>query len=797
ASAVVGASTTVPLTITRTNFTGDVAIAVTGLPTGVTATLNPASPLGAAVNATTLTLSAGATAVAGTSNITITASGTGVTAQTQSVALTVTAAATPGFTLSAAPATVTATAGAGGTSTVTLARTGGFTSDVALTVTGAPAGVTATLAPTTMTGAIATSTLTLASTAATIPGTYNLVVRGNSAGQAERTTTVAFTVNAAPGITIGLTPAAISVVTGTTGTSNIALTRAGGFTGDVTLAATGLPAGTTITFAPTSFTGAGSTSAATFTVGAATAPGTYNVVITGTGTGGSLVSSQTLALTVTAAQGITVAATNATAAQGATATSNITLTRAGGFAGAVTLAVSGLPVGVTPTFNPQSVTGTTSTLSLAIGATVVPNTYTGTITASGTGVTNATTTFTLTVTTAGTGGGNIAFRYCDVSDIPSFFAYRNGTSGAWLPVTISGNNTFTVNLTGGPAQIVTATPNSSGGADVSVLLLAASEAAGFANQACLSNPASKTVTGTVAGLAAGQQAVISLGGGGVTVNANGPFTITNANASASDLIAVRQSVNASTFITTVDRVIVRRNVNPVAGGSIGATLDFGSAEAVLPASAAYTVAGVATGEQVIVSNTFQTTNGGTSAFPSSASLFGAFSNPVTVFGVPSSLTQAGDFNGISVLAFGETGAQTTFRSIVQYNRDIAARTISLGANLTAPTFATLATTPYARIRATGSFPAEYPDFLTVGYSQNNGQRDWTIFATRAYLGAASSYELEIPDLSGVAGFQNAWGLVAGVLTDYTFAAYSGFQGLTSITEGSTVKFAGRTGQITP
>jgi hypothetical protein len=567
-----------------------------------------------------------------------------------------------------------------------------------------------------------------------------------------------------------------------------------------------------VAFNPASVTGTNTTSGLTVTAGANVAPGTYNLTIRGTGPApGNLSGTAPLAVTVTAAQGITATATNASAAPGATATSNVTLTRLGGYTGAVGLTVAGLPAGVTATFNPQSVTGTTSVLSLAVGAGVAAGTYTGTITAAGTGVTSATTTFTLQVT-GGTGGNTVAaFRFCDQTALPTFLAFRNGTTGAWTPVTVGANNTYNVTFTGNTGGVAYAVPNGNGGADVTVQYYTAAEFPTVANQECLSNPATKSVTGTVAGLGAGQTATISVGGGigflsgllggfggsapgSVTVSANGAFTITDANAAATDLVAIRTTTNATTGQQTIDRVIVRRNVNPAAGGSVGPVLDFSAAEAVAPATAAYTIAGTSAGETLIATNGFQTANGGSASFTTLSALLGA-TNPVTVLGVPASLTQAGDFNSAIVFAFADNGAFSTTRGVFQFNRDIAARTITLGAAAAAPTFSTLATAPYLRLRAAGTWQADYPDAVFINYSQTN--RDWTIIGSRGYLGAGNSYELDIPDLSGLAGFNNAWGLVAGQPTEYNLTLYSGFQALAAITEGATVRFAGRDGTINP
>ncbi len=801
ATIVQSATTTIPVTVTRTNgFTGPIDVAVTGLPAGITA-----GPLSIADGATTgtLTLTASAAAVASATpvNITLTASGTGVTAQTATVALTVNAAATPGFTLTAAPAALSATAGQGGTSTVTLARTGGFAGNIALTVEGAPAGVTATLNPTSLTGTATTSTLTLASTGATVPGTYNLTVRGTSAGQTDRTAVVAFTVNAAPGITVALAPAALSVVQGANATSTITLARVGGLTGDIALTATGLPTGATIAFAPATVTGTTTTSVATLTAGAATPAGTYNVVITGTGTGG-VVGTQTLAFTVTSAQGITVAATNASAAQGATGTSTLTLTRTGGFAGAATFAVTGLPNGVTTSFAPNGTTGNTSTLTITVPNTVPTGTYTGTITTTASGVTVPNATFTLTVTTPPI-GGTVGYRFCAQNVLPVFFAYRNGTSGTWQPVSAGANNTYTFTFTGNTGAVAFGQPNAAGGVDMTVLYLTAAEVTTYANNACVSNPATRSVTGTVAGLTStttpqvtSQSALVNAGTGtAASVTANGNFTIANATDGTVDVVAVRSTQTlGQTGVTIVpDRVIVRRAQNTATG--LGAVYDFGSAEAVVPASATYTVNNVG-GDVLTVTNAFTTTNGGSGSF---SAPFAVSGNTATVYGVPSSLTASGDFQRTLVSAINTSGAVSGIRTVFQFNRDIAARTVTLGDPLLAPAFTPSVLQPYLRIRVQGNWQSEYGDLVSTVFSQGGGStaiRSWTILASRGYLGASlNTFDFEIPDLTGVAGFNNSWGLVSGTPTSYVVSAYNGFQGISTATEGSAFKVAARAGTL--
>ena len=791
ATAAQGASATVPITIVRGGgYTDAVALTAEGLPTGVTAAFAPAS-LGTGITASTLTLTVASTATAATTAITVRATGTGVAAQTATVSLTVTAANTPDYSLTAAPASLSILPGATGTSAVTITRSGGFAGNVTLALEGAPAGVSGVFAPNPATAG--TSTLTITTTTAAVAGTYNLTIRGTATGQADRTTAVSLTVSPTPGITLAVGSATATAAVGASTTSTITIARLGGFAGDVALTVDTPPAGIAAVFAPATITAGSTTSSLSISVGNAVAAGTYTLTVRATGTGVTA-QTATITLTVTAAQGYSMTATAVTAAQGATGTSTVTLVRTGGFAGAVNLTVSGLPAGVTPNFTPTPVTGTTSSLSLAVGSGVAAGTYSGTITGTVAGVANVTTTVALTVTTSGGGGGGaISYRFCD--QVPTFFAFRNGSSGSWTAVQVGANNTFSFSISQGTGQIAYATANGSGGVDVQVQYLAASEFPAYAGNVCAANPATKTVTGTVAGLAAGNSATISLGSGTASPSANGAFTINKALDGTADLVATRLAINLTTFTFGIDKLIVRRGINPPAGGSIGPVIDFNASEAVAPASAVYTIAN-GNGENLTGLSIFSTANGGSASFVSFAQ---GLTTSVTLSGVPSTLTQAGDLHAAVVFASVTAGTTTTTRAIYQYNKDLAARTLSLGAAITAPTITTSGTSPYARIRSQGPWQADYPDAVTVGYAQGTGStRTWTVTASRAYFGNGSAtYDVDLPDLSGVSGFNNAWGLTAGVSTTYSFNIYGGFRGLTAITEGTSIKFGGRTATISP
>jgi len=90
---------------------------------------------------------------------------------------------------------------------------------------------------------------------------------------------------------------------------------------------------------------------------------------------------------------------------GATGTASVTITRTN-FIGAVTLSLGNAPAGVTGSFDPAAPTGTSSTLTLSVGATVTPGVKN--LTVDGTASTgNRSTPLALTLNLAG-GGGNAA-----------------------------------------------------------------------------------------------------------------------------------------------------------------------------------------------------------------------------------------------------------------------------------------------------------------------------------------------------------------------------------------------------
>ena len=294
------------------------------------------------------------------------------------------------FTLSASPSTLSVAEGGNGTSTITVIPGQGFTGTVSLAASGLPTGVTASFNPSSTT---TTSTLTLTASASATLGAATVTITGTS-GTHTATTTISLAIVTASTFTLSANPVSVTLNPGLAGhTSTITVTDVGGFTGAVSLTASGLPAGVTASFNPTSTT---TTSTLTLTASGSAAAGTTAITITGTS--GALTATTTVNVTVTPPPSFTLTAapTTLTVTPGASgATSTITVITANGFASSVSLAASGLPSGVTASFNPASTT-TTSTLTLTANLTATPGPATVTITGTS-GLLSASTTVSLNV----------------------------------------------------------------------------------------------------------------------------------------------------------------------------------------------------------------------------------------------------------------------------------------------------------------------------------------------------------------------------------------------------------------
>jgi hypothetical protein len=561
--------------------------------------------------------------------------------------------------------------------------------------------------------------------------------------------------------TMSASPAALSIQAGQSGTAVVTLARTN-FTGAIDIAATA-PSGLTVTV--TGSPVSGTSASVQVSVAAATAVGNYTVVLSGTGTGVTQ-QSINLVVTVTAAPGgmtLAVAPTPISVAQGQTS-ANVTATiaRTGSFAGAASITVSGLPSGVTATPSTFTIaagaTTGTFTLSAATGATVATSGYA--VTASASGITAASASPQVTVTAAVTA---LSFRFCDNFSIV-WFAVQDG-NGAWTRVLPTGNAfNFTLNsAVGGVAYRYLV--NSSGGTEIRFSSRA--ELVSAATPDCSFQTGTKTLNGSVAGFTAGTHAVdIRMGGGTASPAAPGSFTVTGVRDGAQDLLATRTAVAT----LAPDRLILRRGLNQASGSAL-APLDFGSAEALAPATATFTIGNIGSDSVFTFLNGFVSTDGTNlgAYFTFTPSL----GNTRTMYGLAAAQQQVNDLNFARVITSTSSATYNanTRRDAFAYFRGFGDRTVTLGDYLSPPTVTAISGGVNARVRATGVLNAPYTGGVSLLLFPAGAAGSVYVSATSAYLGG-STYDISIPDFSAVPGWLASYGLTSGVQVGWSITGAS-------------------------
>ncbi len=171
-------------------FSSPVSLTVTGLPPGVTASLNPPAPVPPpnGIGTSVLTLTAASNAPTGTFTIRINAVNNDNPAVPLSASCDFTLEiqlAPVDFQVGVAPPLVVVEAGKSGDTVATVSSQGLFNSPVNLSLSGLPANTSASFAPTQVTppaGGNANSVLTISTQTNAVAGDYPLLVTGTSAG---------------------------------------------------------------------------------------------------------------------------------------------------------------------------------------------------------------------------------------------------------------------------------------------------------------------------------------------------------------------------------------------------------------------------------------------------------------------------------------------------------------------------------------------------------------------------------------------------------------------------------------
>jgi hypothetical protein len=279
------------------------------------------------------------------------------------------------FTMSVQPGSVTVTQGSSSTpAMIAVSPLHSFNGSVSVSISGLPSGVTTSPAvPFTITAGASQSVTFSAANSATL-GPVNLTFSGAS-GNLSHTAGATMSVNPATDFGINIEPGQLSVTQGAVSTpAAVSVTPLNSFSGTVSIDIKGLPAGVATSQALPLQVSAGSKQQITFTAANSVAPGTMNVVFQGSS--GSLSHNASAALQIQAASipdfrlGLD---NNAVALKPGTSQAvKLSVAAMNQFADSVTVAISGLPKGVTVSpASPFSVAANASkavTFSAAVGA---------------------------------------------------------------------------------------------------------------------------------------------------------------------------------------------------------------------------------------------------------------------------------------------------------------------------------------------------------------------------------------------------------------------------------------------
>lgn len=713
---------------------------------------------------------------------------------------------TPGsISVAIAPTSASVTQGQTASATVTVTRAGSFAGTVELTIEGAPAGLTATFSSATVAAGVTTSTVSLQAAATLAPATYPLTIRAKGAGVTDATTTLGMTVAAAPppppSGSITLTRSgAVTLLPGQSGTATVTLARAGGFTGDVTLSVEGLQVGVTATVSPATLTANSTTATVTITTTAAAEVGTSGVTIRGKGAG---IQDATVLvpLTVNAPPpgGFSLSSSPSTLSivAGQSATVSVAVTRTNGFAGTVSLSAAA-PSGVTASFAPSSVSGTSAVLTLAVAPSTTPGTYAVGIGGTAAGVPASNATLSLTVVAAPPpppSGGSIAWTYCG-ADRPLFLAVQDGT-GPWTRITAGTDGVFRFDVTQNRGAVAAVQTNSTAHT-LNVYHLTREELVVQGRQFC-DDAGVRSLSGTVSGAAATDLVFVGFGPRSTSVvpSQATSWTLPNVLGGNRDLVASRAALalNGLSVSYTLSNMIIRRDVSAVSGANQPA-LNFAGTEAFAPASANVVLANGG-GEFFTLVTQFATANGTSAPLTIDATPTATSTRPWR--GVPAARQAAGDLHILIASATPSIQNSLVGRQVTRYVSAVADHTLTFGPSLSAVTTSAVTGGGMVRLRSQYTIQSAYDRFYVAQYQQSGNGRINQMLVSRGYLQAGATYDVTIPDLSALAGWQSSFALASGVPVTWTFSAqgWSGGTSLGNIGDGNTVLSATSGGQITP
>jgi hypothetical protein len=299
------------------------------------------------------------------------------------------------------------------------------------------------------------------------------------------------------------------------------------------------------------------------------------------------------------------------------------------------------------------------------------------------------------------------------------------------------------------------------------------------------------------GVTNSDQVTVNFGGASPTtaISAMAPnFTINGVPDGVRDLLGTRGGFDIMNPLAGVqlNKIYLKRGLNPANGGSVG-TVDFNHAtDAFAPDNKTVTLTGLQAGEQTTAVATFTSAGGGSAAL--GFALPGS-SSTLTYGAIPSTRTIAGDLHALAASAITLANNQAqAIRVVTSIFRDATNTSLNLGAVLATPSISST-NAGYARLRAVLARQADYQNLWVAGFTQNTRSVSFTM--TAAYIGSAANFDVQIPDFTGVGGWQNVWGPLVGTQAQWQVSASGFVIGSGNQAEGTVTRTASRFGFFTP
>ena len=583
--------------------------------------------------------------------------------------------------------------------------------------------------------------VTLAVTSGVAPGTYPAILRGSAPGVPDDDAPLLIVVSPDP---LQLILDDVASVQATLVSAEIIVNR-NGVAGTIAFTAEGLPPSVTFSAAPT----AGTLASAEFAISAGALPGNYPLTLRGSD--GSQSVATTFHLTIAPSNvGLTLVPQNVAVLSGTAATSLLTLARTS-FDGTVAVAVDDVPAGVSVEISDSTVSGTTTTVLIAVSEAVSAGVYTLTVRAFPSPTTGepgspvldpVSAPLTLTVVEAPV-GGNVLLDWSRCSE-PAWVAGQDG-SGPW------------VRLAGALGRFAMAVTSARGGiaftsGQSSLVVRYATHAELTAAPLDMCPPeqsvgSTRSVSGTTdfGNIVTSAEYTWHLGGGtGTSSLASPDFTIVGVGPGVHDLIGT------GTIGLGRGPIQILRGVGPLAGEFIG-TIGVFWETAVTPVNAVVRVGSLA-GEGVSIRQNYLTTGScSVTEFNRTGSSSASGAPSFSVLAIPAAKQSSTDFHQFDVTASSPSGHRRASLSVHALTSDVVP-TVALPPALP-PYLVTALSGSHQRLRLVmDAIPTGYDGDLTLSFA--DGLASVTIVHSAALLAEETPgpLTLEMPELGGTSGF---------------------------------------------